>query len=314
MTVKLFLPVSLTALTMFVAQAHADTLRLRDGRVINGVFVGGGQDSISFQRDNGRVERFIIGDIDTLSFGSSGYNNSGATPTPQALPPNTDYNRNTDRGYRDTRTYDAGTADRTDNGFQPQSTPPAPPPPPGAYSSTATPPPPGAYSYVLPAGTVVSVRTIDRIESDASRAGETFPASLDYPVIVDGRTIASKGNPATLQIVELSNGGRITGHGEISLALVGFQGDDGRQYSLSTNSDTLSGSSRGRQSAGVIGGGAALGAIIGAVAGGGAGAAIGAASGAAVGTGAQLIRGTTVKIPAETRLNFTLNRDVALNY
>jgi hypothetical protein len=298
---------------MFVAQANADTLRLRDGRVINGTFIGGGQDSISFQRDNGRVERFIIGDIDTLSFGGPGYNSSGATNTPAG-----------DRGfYRDTAPPPPPPATTPDAAYQ---QPPAgyqqPPAgyqqPPAGYQQPV-PPPPGnpAYSaagFVMPAGTVISVRTIDRIESDASRAGETFPATLDYPVIVNGRTMASKGNPATLQIVELSNGGRITGHGEISLALVSFQGDDGRTYTLTTNSDTLTGSSRSRQSAGVIGGGAALGAILGAVAGGGAGAAIGAASGAAVGTGAQLIRGTNVKIPAETRLNFTLNRDVPLNY
>jgi hypothetical protein len=310
MSLKLLIPVSMTSLALFVAQANADTLRLRDGRVINGTFVGGGQDSISFQRDNGRVERFILGDIDTLSFGSPAYNSSGATNTPA------------DQGF-----YRATTP-------PPPPAPPAPgyqqpatgyqPPPPGyqqpanGYPQSVPPPPASAgyagAAYVMPAGTVISVRTIDRIESDASRAGETFQVSLDYPIIVDGRTIASKGNPATLQIVELSNGGRITGHGEISLALVSFQGDDGRTYTLSTNSDTLTGSSRSRQSAGIIGGGAALGAILGAVAGGGAGAAIGAASGAAVGTGAQLIRGTNVKIPAETRLNFTLNRDVPLTY
>jgi hypothetical protein len=290
MNPKYLVTISLTSLALFVAQA--DTLRLRDGRMVNGTFVGGGQDSISFQRDDGRLERYMIGDIDTLSFGGgAGYNSSGRT-TPGDFAP-----RTSDRGFSRDTPPPPPPPERTDNGFQQPATPV-----------------PGPGAYVLPAGTVISARTIDRIESDASRAGQTFPATLDYPVIVNGRTIASKGNPATLQIVELSSGGRITGHGEISLALVGFQGDDGRQYALSTNSDTITGSSRSRQSAGVIGGGAALGAILGAVAGGGAGAAIGAGSGAAVGTGAQLIRGTTVKVPAETRLNFTLNRDVALNY
>ena len=62
----------------------------------------------------------------------------------------------------------------------------------------------------------------------------------------------------------------------------------------------------------MIGGGAALGAIIGAIAGGGKGAAIGAASGAALGTGAQVLRGQRVKVPSETRLSFTLTRDLVL--
>jgi hypothetical protein len=69
--------------------------------------------------------------------------------------------------------------------------------------------------------------------------------------------------------------------------------------------------SRGSRTAAVVGGGAVFGAIIGALAGGGAGAAIGAASGAAVGTGAQVItKGQRVKIPSETRLNFTLQQPI----
>jgi hypothetical protein len=45
------------------------------------------------------------------------------------------------------------------------------------------------------------------------------------------------------------------------------------------------------------------------LAGGGRGAAIGAASGAAVGGGVQVLtKGQQVKIPSETRLNFTLQQ------
>jgi hypothetical protein len=56
-----------------------------------------------------------------------------------------------------------------------------------------------------------------------------------------------------------------------------------------------------------------LGAIIGAAAGGGKGAAIGAGSGAAVGTGAEVIgKGQRVKVPSETRLDFTLSYSVRI--
>jgi hypothetical protein len=65
--------------------------------------------------------------------------------------------------------------------------------------------------------------------------------------------------------------------------------------------------SRGKRSAAVIGGGAAVGAVIGAIAGGGKGAAIGAAAGAGTGTGVQaLTKSQQIKLPAETLLEFQL--------
>ena len=73
----------------------------------------------------------------------------------------------------------------------------------------------------------------------------------------------------------------------------------------------VAGKGRGKESAGRIGGGAALGAIIGAVAGGGASAAIGAGAGAAAGTTVQLVtHGEKVRIPSETLLEFKLEHDV----
>ena len=65
----------------------------------------------------------------------------------------------------------------------------------------------------------------------------------------------------------------------------------------------------------MIGGGAALGALIGAIAGGGKGAAIGAAVGGGGGTAVQaMTKGQQVKIPSETRLDFTLHAPVAVTF
>ena len=62
-----------------------------------------------------------------------------------------------------------------------------------------------------------------------------------------------------------------------------------------------------------VGGGALLGAIIGAVAGGGKGAAIGAGVGAAAGAGGVILtKGSQVKVPVETVLNFKLDQDLQL--
>jgi len=58
-----------------------------------------------------------------------------------------------------------------------------------------------------------------------------------------------------------------------------------------------------------------LGAIIGGIAGGGKGAAIGAGAGAGAGTVVQAVtHGQQVKIPSETRLDFTLHDPVNVTY
>ena len=63
----------------------------------------------------------------------------------------------------------------------------------------------------------------------------------------------------------------------------------------------------------MIGGATAVGAILGGIFGGGKGAAIGAASGAGAGGAVQVLtKGQRVKIPAETRLSFTLQNAVRI--
>jgi hypothetical protein len=62
-----------------------------------------------------------------------------------------------------------------------------------------------------------------------------------------------------------------------------------------------------------VGGGAVIGAIIGAVAGGGKGAAIGAATGAGAGAVGQTVtRGRNVRLPAESLVNFRLDRALSV--
>lgn len=269
---------SVLGLAVLVAQLNADTLRLRDGRVITGTFLNGNQSGIRFQRQGGGIQRYNVIDVDRITFGNYDTGYGGY-----------DYNRQ--GGYRQGGYNNTGSADRYgyNSGNQSQ-----------------------ANDYILPAGTAIVARTIDPIDSDSSHVGETYRASLDQPIIVNGRTIAPQGSDASLEVVRLQQGGRIRGQEEVSLALASFTGADGRVYRLNTSNEDISSSSRGRQSTEVIGGGAALGAIIGAIAGGGRGAAIGAASGAALGTGAQLLRGVRVKVPPETRLSFTLTQDLRL--
>ena len=187
---------------------------------------------------------------------------------------------------------------------------------PGAapVATPTPPPPPQPVTVTVPANTILTVRTIDSIDSKTNQAGQIFRASLDAPIVVDNRVIVSSGADAYVKLVDAKSAGRVTGRSELGLELASivFQG---RTYNVVSSDVKQTGTSRGKQSAERIGGGAALGALIGAVAGGGKGAAIGAAVGGGAGTGVQVFtHGQQVKIPSETRLDFTLQQPVEITY
>jgi hypothetical protein len=182
---------------------------------------------------------------------------------------------------------------------------PVPPPPP---------PPPQPVTVSIPEGTIVTVRTIDSVDSNASRPGQSFRASLDAPIVVGDTVVIPKGLNVNLKIVDASSAGKFKGRSELTVSLDSFTYQD-KTYQIASSDVQEKGGSRGKRSAEVIGGGAVLGAIIGGLAGGGKGAAIGAGAGAAGGTAVQaLTHGQQVKIPSETRLDFTLHDPVNVTY
>ena len=182
---------------------------------------------------------------------------------------------------------------------------PAPPPPP---------PPPPPITVTIPDGTVVSVRTIDSIDSSENSVGQRFRASLDAPIVVGDSVVVPKGLNVYLRLVDASSAGKFKGRSELTVSLDSFTYQN-RTYQMSSSDVQQKGASRGKRSAEVIGGGAVLGAIIGGIAGGGKGAAIGAAAGGGAGTAVQaLTHGEKVKIPSETKLDFTLRDPVTVTY
>jgi hypothetical protein len=199
---------------------------------------------------------------------------------------------------------------------------PAPPPPPAAAAApaprervrlmrpeTAAPAPapaPEARYFTIPAGTVLNVRMIDGVDSEVSQVGQTFQASLDDPIMVDGETAVPRGADVVAKLVEDKQSGKISGRTELTLDLVSIR-VNGRTVDLNTEEVKTSSESRTAKSGKVVGGTAAVGAILGGIFGGGKGAAIGAVSGAGAGAAVQVLtKGQRVKIPAETRLSFTL--------
>jgi hypothetical protein len=167
-------------------------------------------------------------------------------------------------------------------------------------------------SVTIPAGTRISVRTIDSVDSTKNRVGDRFQASLEEPLFVDGTLVVPKGADVYGRLESSKETGTFTGRSELKLALTGIV-VHGQTVPLVTGEYELSGKSKGESTAKRTVGGAAIGGIIGAIAGGGKGAAIGAGTGAGVGAGSEIItKGDQVKIPSETLLYFTLQQSVTI--
>ena len=134
------------AVAMAVLAAHADSLELKNGSLINGKFMGGSQTSISFQVGSS-VQNYDVADIRSLRFGPDG----------QGVPPS--------NPSRQPSTHAIGEEE----------------------VAKASP------SVTIPAGTRISIRTIDSIDSTKNHVGYRFGASLEEPLTVDGHVVVPKG-------------------------------------------------------------------------------------------------------------------------
>jgi len=189
------------------------------------------------------------------------------------------------------------------------SAPPPPPPPP----PTAAPAPPPPMQATLPAGMTITVRLIDAIDVDKTAAGETFRASLDDPIIINGHVVAPRGAPVTLEAAKVVQSGKMSGSDKITLKLNTIRIKN-HEYQVVASYSEQKGSGEGKKTTRKIVGGAGLGALIGGLAGGGKGAGIGALSGAALGTAISAAGEEHLKVPSETRLQFELRSAVNVVY
>ncbi len=258
---------------------RADTLTFKDGRTVNGKYLGGTDSQVTFYTNN-QLEHFAISDIDSITFGDQ----TSSAPAPAAVTP-------------------APAAAAT-----PAPVVKAPAASAQTTSSTGT----SGVDVLVPAGTHLVVRMIDGIDSNTNKVGDTFQASLEQPLIVNSTQVAPKGTMVYGKLVQAKSAGTLKGQSELRLVLTGIV-LNGATQSIVTGDYTVQGSSRGRQTAERAGIGAALGGIIGAIAGGGKGAAIGAGVGAGAGTATQVLtHGQQVHVPSETVLDFTLQQPVNL--
>ncbi len=212
-----------------------------------------------------------------------------------------------------------------------RGTPPSPPAPEPAQAASQPAPRPAAASQAsdanaaaappaprpieratLPAGTLVTVRTIDAIDSSVSRTGDIFHASLAEPLAVGNQVVAPKDATVYLRLVEARTAGRLSGQSELRVELYRIV-LQGKSYPLVSNDYDVKGPSRTKRSLFAILGGAAAGAAIGAAAGGGKGAAIGAAAGGGGGTTYEAVtKAKQIMIPSETLLHFKIEQPLEI--
>jgi hypothetical protein len=271
--------VALLALGLFlVGAAAADTLELKDGRVLKGRYLGGTQAVLRFEL-NGEVQTFKTSDVVALTFtGSSEY--SAPAPAPEVAP-----------------AASTGTA-----------------PPAGPANNLASADNADSGDHItIPAGQSLLIRMIDGVDSSKNHVGDGFHASLELDLFVGNSLVARRGTDVYGRLAQAKEAGHLSGSAELQLELTRLV-IDGRDYPVVSSDYSLKGKGRGSDTAKKVSGGAVAGAIIGAIAGGGRGAAIGAGAGSAAGAGVQVFtRGQQVKVPSETLLEFRLQEPATVD-
>jgi hypothetical protein len=312
---------------IFCAGASADTLELKDGRVIQGRYLGGTRVIVRFEVE-GDVQTFRVSEVAAVRLDRRSGRDRDDNPPPngpyEGAPPDQGQPNdqggpppNADNGRNDGPPPDQG---------RPNDYPPPPRPPDRdrdhdrdrdydrdrdgeshhyVYAAPGTP-------ITLAAGEPILVRMIDPVDSKRNVVGDVFKASLETDLAVNNVLVARRGSDAFVRLAYTKEARGLSGSSELQLELTRLI-IDGREFPVVSGDYTMKGKGRGGDTAKKVGGGAIVGAIIGGVAGGGTGAAIGAGVGGAAGAGAEILtRGRAVRVPSETLLEFRLDQPVTV--
>jgi hypothetical protein len=167
---------------------------------------------------------------------------------------------------------------------------------------------PRIETVTIPAGTTLTVSLGQSVGSKISQPGQSFSAILTDPVEVNGKTVIPAGANASGTVVDAKPLGRFKGGASLQVQLTSIT-INGVQHAIQTSAVSQTEKGKGKRTAVLAGGGAAVGALIGGLTGGGKGALIGAAAGGGAGTaGAAFTGNKEIVLPAESALSFTLSQ------
>src|SRR5262245_47756209 len=195
----------------------ADRVKLRSGKVVEGMYLGGDSKSVRVLLDDGSVSEIPLDQAATVEF-------SARKPPPPPPPPP-----------------------------KPAAAPPKPAA--AAAPAPAAAPPPPRKTVTVPAGTMVNVRLTQGIDVDASQAGQTFKAVVDDPVMIGGSIVIPRGASAVVQAVQVEQSGKMKGSDKVTVKLnaIGF---GGMMYEVASSYVETKGKGEGKKTARKIGGGA----------------------------------------------------------
>jgi hypothetical protein len=172
--------------------------------------------------------------------------------------------------------------------------------------------PPAPKPLVVAAGRSITITLGSALGSKLSQAGSTFNGSVAKDIMVGDAVAIPRGSSVSGTVVDAKALGRFKGGAllQVRLDSVNLNGAD---MPIRTATRTYTEKGKGKRTAELAGGGAALGGIIGALAGGGKGAAIGLAAGGGAGAGGAALTGNKeIVLPAESALSFELTRPLEI--
>jgi hypothetical protein len=166
---------------------------------------------------------------------------------------------------------------------------------------------------VVAAGTAIDVRLGSALGSKLSQAGQTFSGSVAKDVLVGGSVAIPQGATVNGTVTDAKPLGKFAGGAVLQVRLdsINLNGSD---IPVQTALRTFSQKGKGKRTAVLAGGGAALGGLIGGLAGGGKGAAIGLAAGGGAGAGGAALTGNKdIVLPSESAISFELSQALELH-
>ena len=165
---------------------------------------------------------------------------------------------------------------------------------------------------VVPAGTAITVSLGSAIGSKTSKPGETFSGSIAKDVLVGNSVAIPQGANVSGTVTDAKPLGKFAGGAALTVRLDSIN-INGAEHQVQAADRTFTQKGKGKRTAVLAGGGAALGGLIGGLAGGGKGAAIGLAAGGSAGAGGAALTGNKdIVLPAESALTFELSQPLQL--